>query len=264
MSIVFLSHLFPMLRRYAPMALLVGLATFGVAAHAQSAEVTTADPTSLSVPVNDWHILNDPAYDYTDLTLAHNLGYSDSERATIAKIARLTNLPFKRILSQVHQGETFGSLASDYGLRLSDVLDASDEQARIDEYLRLHQMLLSTHSESMMVTTTQAAEAEPTLAELEARYNQLNAAFPALPPTDIETTPIGTPEAASPTELPPAPIATAPVPQAPMRIADLIREDVHTTTMTIHTVHHFRHHRHHHAVRRHRHHKPAYMTHRGS
>ena len=255
-----MSNVLSPLWRCAPMALLAAcLATFGVAAQAQSADVTAADTTAMSVPINDWHILNDPAYDYTDLTLAHNLGYSDSERATIAKIARLTNLPFKFILNQVHQGETFAYLASDYGLRLGDVLDASDEQARIDEYLRLHKMLLSTQSSSMAMMTTQTIVSGPTLAELEAKYEQLNAAFPALPPTDIETTPIGTPEAATPTELPPAPIAAAPVPQAPAEAAAPVTV-VHTETVVKHSVHPVRHHR---VVRRHRR-KPAYMTHRGS
>ena len=55
-----------------------------------------------------------------------------------------------------------------------------------------------------------------TLAELEAQFNQLNANFPALPPTNIETTPIGTAATTDTTTVvqtppPPAP-ATPPAP----------------------------------------------------
>ena len=250
----------PTLRRCALLALLAScLAGFGGVAQAQSAAMTIPDSAAMPVPLNDWHILSDPAYSYSDLRLAHLLGYTDTQRATIAKIARLTGLPFKLILNQVHEGRTFAWLASDYGLRLSDVLDASDEKARIDEYLSLYQMLHSYGEAESYVTTSASADTDATLTGLEARFGELNAAFPPLPPTNIETTPIGSAQETV-TQLPPAPIATAPVPTAaPMQTVTQV-QSIRTITV-IHTVHHVRHHRRH---RRHRHMKPAYMRHMGS
>lgn len=216
------------------------------------------DSMSMAGGPVDYSILNNQVYDYLDLRLAQELGYSDGEIASIAKIARLTGLPFKLILNRVHQGRLFALLASDYGLRLGDVLDASDEQARINEYLALYQSLsLLGTAHTAMISTAQAVSG-PTLTELEATYNQLNAAFPALPPTNIETTPIGNasaettvqnapPPVIAPPPPPPAPPAenAPPPPPAPAAVVRATKRPVR------------RHHRVH-RVRRHRRHRAVY------
>ena len=253
-----MSNVRQILRRCTPAILAaVCLATFGAAARAQSTAMPAMEGAPGLVPSDDWRILNNPAYDYIDLKLASALGYSDSERATIAKIARLTGLPFKLILNQVHEGRTFALLASDYGLKLGDVLDSSDEQERIAKYLRLYELLASSGT---YIYAKAAAIPGPTLEELEAHFNQLSASFPALPPTNIETSAIGTTVEETPAyQAPPVAAAPPPPPPAPEEAAPPAKT-VYTKKVVVHTFHSVRHPR----VHRRRHHKPAYMMHRGS
>lgn len=271
------------LRRLALPAL---LAVLGTAAHAQNTTTTTTTTTTTDTSMTpmmpmmpmmdasgmlmpsmemtgpvDYRVLYNSPYDYIDLKLADTLGYSRSQIASIAKIARLTGLPFKYILNQVHQGRTFPWLASDYGLKLGDVLDASDEQIRIDQYLRAYNALTTIGVvQSSMISTAQTAISGPTLAELESRYAALNAAFPALPPTNIETSQIGSDtttiaQASPPIAAPPPPPEPAPVEAVPSTVT-------HTETIinTV-TVHHHRHHRRH---RAHRHHRAMHKVRMGS
>lgn len=212
----------------------------------------------------DYSLLNNPNYDYVDLKRASTLGYSDSEVASISKIARLSGRPFSFILNRVHAGRTFAWLASDYNLKLGDVLDAADEQARIARYLSLYESLdqLGTvHTSSLSTAQTISG---PTLTELEATYSQLNAAFPALPSTNIETSQIGT-ETTTTTivaQAPPPP--PTPVQEAPPAPAPTVMPIETVVTHTYH-VHRHRHHAaHRHHIHHHHHHRAIHMLRMGS
>lgn len=207
---------------------------------------------------SDYRLLSSPYYDYVDLQMAMARGYSLGQIAVISKIARLTGLPVRFVTDRVSTGRTFALLASDYNLRLADVLDASDEQARIEEYLRLYESLNSLGTVHSTPFTYVDTTTGPTLAELESRYTQLNAQFPALPPTNIETTPIGS-STITTTETVITPVAAPPPPAPPVTETEVIR------TVTTHTRvrHHARRHRArrvHHA----RHHRLPSYTSRGS
>lgn len=205
-----------------------------------------SDAMSMGSGPIDYRILNNPYYDYTDLRLARTLGYTRGETASIAKIARLTDLPFKHVLNQVHQGRTFALLASDYGLRLGDVLDASDEQARIDQYLRAYRAESRLGREHFAeISSAQTAISGPTLAELEARYNALNAAFPALPPTNIETSQIGSSTDTTTIVQAPPPVAPPPPPPAPPAPVETVSSSVTRTVTTRAATRHRGHRRHH-------------------
>ena len=262
--------------RLRPFALTALLALLGVTAQAQETPPTPAPPAGMApMPAGsmssgsmstgtmagggDFSLLSSRAYDYIDLQSALARGYSLGEVATTAKIARLTGLPFESIFRQVAAGRTFAWLASDYSLRLGDVLDASDEQARIAEYFRLYE-LRSQLGQPFAVSSASYAVSGPSLAELEARYNQLNAQFPALPPTTIDAAPPAVdagPAVAPPIAAPPpapAPEAAPPAYQ-PARTRPRIRTHVRRPR---------RHHTHRtYRPRRHRYAAPSYMR-RGS
>lgn len=82
----------------------------------------------------DYTVLKNPFYNYTDLEAAKTRGLSDSQIATIAKIAKETDLPFNSISAAVERGETFPALATEYGLKLGDVYDSEKEKAEIVNY----------------------------------------------------------------------------------------------------------------------------------
>lgn len=219
--------------------------------------------TSTLTQTNDYSLLSSPYYDYVDLKTAMARGYSLGQIAVISKIARLTGLPFRFVTDRVSTGRTFALLASDCNLRLADVLDASDERARIEEYLRLYESLNSLGTVHSTPFTYVDTTPGPTLAELESRYTQLNAQFPALPPTNIETAPIGSSTTTTTTETVAPTVVAAPPPPAPP-VTETRVETVDTVTTHTRVRHHAR--RHHarrvHHVRRHRH-MPSYMS-RGS
>ena len=50
---------------------------------------------SMSTGTMDYHILSNPNYDYVDLMQAKARGLSDSQIATISKIARKSGMPFR-------------------------------------------------------------------------------------------------------------------------------------------------------------------------
>ena len=222
--------------------------------------------TSAGMDMNgaDYRLLNDPRYDYVDLKRAHRLGYTDSEIASISKISWMSGWSFCHVLSRVMAGRTFALLATDYGLKLSDVLNVTDEEARIARYLSLYESLNLLGTEHTAYLSTAQTISGPTLTELEARYNQLNAAFPALPPTNIETSQIGTAAdtttttvAQAPPPPPPAPPPPAPAPPAPPA------EVIHTEKTVVTHTHHVRRHRRH-VVLRHRRHHVKRVTRMGS
>jgi len=106
-------------------------------APAPMAPDSTASAPMAPVPVVetiDYSILKSPFYNYMDLKSAKTRGLSDSQIATIAKIAKETDQPFNSISAAVERGETFSSLATEYGLRLSDVYDSDKEKSEIENY----------------------------------------------------------------------------------------------------------------------------------
>lgn len=82
----------------------------------------------------DFSVLNNSAYDYTDIKKAKAEGFSDSDVATIAKIARLTGYSFTSLTDRVLHGTTFSTLAEESNLNLGDVLNAQDEKDKISAY----------------------------------------------------------------------------------------------------------------------------------
>ena len=82
----------------------------------------------------DYKTLIHPHWDYTDLQHAKAYGLSDSETATIAKIAWKTGWSFDSVLAMVQRGESFGAIAQKANLRLSDVTDSSDVWDKISAY----------------------------------------------------------------------------------------------------------------------------------
>jgi len=82
----------------------------------------------------DYTLLNNKNFDYTDLQAAKARGLKEDEVAATAQIAERTGVPFQDIADAVLRGETFAKLADQYNLRLSDVLDVSDEKTKIANY----------------------------------------------------------------------------------------------------------------------------------
>ncbi len=83
---------------------------------------------------HDYSILNNRNYDYIDLQQAKARGFSDSQIATTAKIANETGMSFRMVSAAVERGETFASLASEYGLKLGDVYENDKEKQQISDY----------------------------------------------------------------------------------------------------------------------------------
>ena len=89
----------------------------------------------------DYSLLSNPHYDYIDLQQAKARGLSDSQIATISKIATKTGMSFREISAAVERGETFPSLAAKYGLRLGDVYENEKEKQEIADYTSLYESI---------------------------------------------------------------------------------------------------------------------------
>ncbi|MDQ2799993.1 MAG: hypothetical protein M3Y13_10150 [Armatimonadota bacterium] len=221
----------------------------------------------------DYSLINNPLYDYMDLKAAAARGYSDSQIATILKIARLSDQPFRLILQKVEVGDTFAMLASEYNLRLDDIMDVTDDQARIATYLATYESLgsMGRARYGMMSSTSTGPDTE--LDRMIAQWNQEYAAFPStdfahLNPIPSHAGEVTTTTTTTDTTTTTTVVAPPPTP-APV-------ETTETTTQTATPVVHYapvrqvRHHRarhirrpvHHRRVRRHRR-LPVYMY-RGS
>jgi len=96
---------------------------------------------SMAPGVIDYHILNNPFYNYVDLMQARNRGLTDSQIATIATVARASYMPFDTISRAVERGETFPMLATEYNLNLADVYANDKEKARIADYITAYESL---------------------------------------------------------------------------------------------------------------------------
>ena len=89
----------------------------------------------------DYSILSNPNYDYVDLQQAKARGLSDSQIATIAKIAAETGKPFRMVSAAVERGETFPFLATEYNLKLGDVYDVEKEKGQIANYISAYESI---------------------------------------------------------------------------------------------------------------------------
>ena len=89
----------------------------------------------------DYSILSNPNYDYEDLQQAKARGLSDSQIATVAKIAAETGKSFRMVSAAVERGETFPSLATEYNLKLGDVYDVEKEKGQIANYISAYESI---------------------------------------------------------------------------------------------------------------------------
>ena len=96
---------------------------------------------SMSSGTMDYSLLNNPNYDYVDLQQAKARGLSDSQIATIAKIAQESYVPFNEVARAVERGQTFPSLAGEYNLKLADVYDVDKEKQQIADYNSVYESL---------------------------------------------------------------------------------------------------------------------------
>jgi hypothetical protein len=87
----------------------------------------------------DYSLLNNQAFDYTDLLKARNSGLSDDSIATIARIAEITGLPYGEITQEVLDGQTFGDLSWTWGFDLTQVLNNQDEKTKIANYVAAYE-----------------------------------------------------------------------------------------------------------------------------
>jgi len=100
-----------------------------------------AMPGMMAAGVIDYTPLSNSLYSYDDLQLAKNRGFSDSQIATIAKISKKTYLPFSVVSAAVERGETFPTLATQYGLNLGDVYENDKEKTEIANYNTAYESL---------------------------------------------------------------------------------------------------------------------------
>ncbi len=123
----------------------------------------------------DYKILSNPNYDYIDLQQAKARGLSDSQIATVAKIAQESGVPFRMVSAAVERGETFPMLATEYNLKLADVYESDKEKMQIANYISTYEsigtkggtgggMMMSSGSmsPSMPMSSTPPAMTNPT------------------------------------------------------------------------------------------------------
>jgi len=89
----------------------------------------------------DYKILSNPNYDYIDLQQAKARGLSDSQIATVAKIAQESGVPFRMVSAAVERGETFPMLATEYNLKLADVYESDKEKMQIANYISTYESI---------------------------------------------------------------------------------------------------------------------------
>jgi len=140
-------------------AMLVPLAN---GAGAQTAPDSTAPPPAAGMPMSpedastpmpsapmhsgmavsagpDYRLLTNPFYDYTAFKAAKAKGLSDRQIAALTKISEETGQSFRDLVDAVLRGETFSQMAMKYNLSLANVLDVSDEQSKINDYMAAYE-----------------------------------------------------------------------------------------------------------------------------
>jgi hypothetical protein len=93
---------------------------------------TTVSTASTGI---DYRILADPDIDHFAIMRAHAYGMTDSQIAQAAKLAHYAMVPMSDVLDKIEDGRTIASLAIDYGVPLNTVMDCSDWQDRISDYM---------------------------------------------------------------------------------------------------------------------------------
>ena len=106
----------------------------------------------MSGGTTDYSILSNPNYDYVDLMQAKARGLSDSQIATIAKIAGESYTPFSEVARAVERGQTFPSLAGEYNLKLADVYEADKEKQQIADYISTYESIGTKGGSSSSMT----------------------------------------------------------------------------------------------------------------
>lgn len=254
-----------------PKWILAGLAALALAAWGTGAQAQDATPTAstttgamtttdmgtgMGTDMLDYSLMNNPIYDYMDIKSAQARGYSDSQIATMLKIARLSDQPFKLILQKVEAGYTFATLASMYNLRLADIYDIADEQARLETYLRTYESMgsMGMAKYGMMTSTSTGPDTE--LDRMIAQWNQEYAAFPSLDFAHLNPIPVHAAETTTTTNTTvtenTTTVAPPPIPAPPTQVAEAPRPV--PTVVVRHRVATYR-------VRRIRHHRPARVHH---
>ena len=102
----------------------------------------SGDSSVMNLPT-DYKILNNRIFDGTDISQAKARGLSDTEIASVVRIATLTGLPFNEIVGMVERGATFPQLATEYNLKLSDVYNVDKEKKEVSDYEALSKYAMS-------------------------------------------------------------------------------------------------------------------------
>jgi hypothetical protein len=93
---------------------------------------TTVSTASTGI---DYRILADPDIDHFAIQRAKAYGMTDAQIAQSAKLAHVAMIPMSDVLDRIEDGRTIASLAIDYGVPFSTVMDCSDWQDRISDYM---------------------------------------------------------------------------------------------------------------------------------
>jgi hypothetical protein len=93
---------------------------------------TTVSTASTAI---DYRILADQDLDYFAIQRARAFGMTDSQIAQAAKLAHYAMEPMGHVISQIEDGQTIANLAIQYGVSLNTVMDSSDWQDRINDYV---------------------------------------------------------------------------------------------------------------------------------
>jgi uncharacterized surface protein with fasciclin (FAS1) repeats len=120
-------------------AAMLAASTAGVRAQDATMTPPAMSGSMASSASMDYSLLNNPHYDYIDLQQAKARGLSDSQIATIAKIATKSGRSFREVAAAVNRGETFPALAAQYNLRLGDVYENEKEKQEIADYTSLYE-----------------------------------------------------------------------------------------------------------------------------
>jgi uncharacterized surface protein with fasciclin (FAS1) repeats len=109
-------------------------AMLALSSHGAMAQMASGSDMSMSGGI-DYSVLAKPhAYDYTSLRQAKAAGYSDSQIATMVKIADRSDMSLTEVLAAVQRGVTFPVLALNSNLRLYDAYNVGDTEAEIENY----------------------------------------------------------------------------------------------------------------------------------
>ncbi len=125
----------------------------------------STDPSTLPT---DYKILNNKYFDAVNLEQARARGLSDSEIASIVRIAKLTGYSFDAIASSVERGATFPQLATENNLKLSDVYDVDKEKQEVSDYdaLSKYAMSLGKNGDMTAMPMSSSSASTPPMAPM--------------------------------------------------------------------------------------------------